>query len=222
MGRLEPQFQEIVHNAIDRRAFKDVTTPGADVEFEIEHGLGFIPLGFLVTNQDKPAGVYTSGTAWTTEKDFSEVQHCDDHDQGIDFLMLDACKELMASRFPFLNGDDIETILWICEKNQGLCYLPYDRPEYLICILSFWPVLIKPVEEQDFPVLLEADLTEGPLVYIAVLICPKDGYRLTWRLLQSMDPQPYAFCCHRCNTGKWRFQMKMNSRRQRGSHAGQH
>ena len=66
-GVLEPQFQEIVKNALDRRVFADVTTPGADVEFSVEHGLGFIPLGYLVISQDKAAATYNGTTAWDTQ-----------------------------------------------------------------------------------------------------------------------------------------------------------
>lgn len=67
-GHWTPQFEEIVRNAIDRRQFQDVTTPGADVEYEVTHNLGFIPLGYLVISQDKPAATYRSITAWTAEK----------------------------------------------------------------------------------------------------------------------------------------------------------
>ncbi len=63
-GDLEPQFREIVNNAIDKRVFVDVFSSGADVEFPIEHGLGVIPLGYLVIGQDKAASIYKSTTAW--------------------------------------------------------------------------------------------------------------------------------------------------------------
>ena len=66
VGPYERQFREIVPNAIDRRQFADVVTPGADVEFSIEHGLGFIPLGYLIVSQDKPGVTYNSTTAWDT------------------------------------------------------------------------------------------------------------------------------------------------------------
>ncbi len=65
-GVLEPQFREIVNNAIDKQVFADVTTAGADVEFSIEHGMGIIPLGYLVISQDKAAVTYKSTTAWDT------------------------------------------------------------------------------------------------------------------------------------------------------------
>ena len=68
VGGLEQQFLEITRNAIDKRQFADVTTPGSDVEFEITHGLGYIPLGYLVISSDKAGHVYNSTTAWTAEK----------------------------------------------------------------------------------------------------------------------------------------------------------
>ena len=70
VGRLERQWLEVIDNAIDKRQFAEVTTPGADVEFTVTHGLGFIPLGYLVTKKDKAAVVYDSTTTWTTESVF--------------------------------------------------------------------------------------------------------------------------------------------------------
>lgn len=131
-------------------------------------------------------------------------------------MMIDACKELMASRFPFLNGDDIDMILCICAKNKSLYCLPEEKPEYIFGFYRFFPVLAKSVMDQDFPLLLDCDLTMGPIVYIAVLVAPRDGYGVTRRLLDSIDPPPYAFCCHRHNIDdKWRFQWKLNSHRPR-------
>lgn len=37
----------------------------ADTEDAITHGLGSVPIGFIVTKLDKGAVVYDSGTAWT-------------------------------------------------------------------------------------------------------------------------------------------------------------
>ena len=70
VGPLRAQFEDIVQNALDRRVFADVTSPGTpDTEFSIEHGLRVIPVGFLVITQDKAAVTYKSdGTAWDTEK----------------------------------------------------------------------------------------------------------------------------------------------------------
>ena len=130
--------------------------------------------------------------------------------------MLDACKELMASHFPFLNGDDIDMILLICAKNETLYCLPEDKPEYLFGYYRFYPPLAFAVQDQDFPTLMDCDLTTGPCVYIAALVAPRDGYGLTRRLLNAIDPQPWVFCCHRRNIGeKFRFQWKVNSRRPR-------
>lgn len=67
-GALEPQFREIVNNAIDKTAFVDVTSGGADDEFSIEHGLGTIPIGYLVISQDRAASIYASTTPWDTEQ----------------------------------------------------------------------------------------------------------------------------------------------------------
>ena len=65
----EPQFQEILNNAIDKRRFAEVTTAGADVEFSIEHGLGTAPLGYLGSSQDKAGSVDQSdGTSWDTSR----------------------------------------------------------------------------------------------------------------------------------------------------------
>jgi hypothetical protein len=62
----QPQFQEIVGKAIDKTEFVEVTSAGADVEFSIEHGMGVIPLGWLVIAQDKAATLYTGNTVWDT------------------------------------------------------------------------------------------------------------------------------------------------------------
>jgi len=63
---LQPQIREIVNKAIDKTEFVEVTSAGADVEFAIEHGLGVIPLGWLVIAQDKAATLYTGNTVWDT------------------------------------------------------------------------------------------------------------------------------------------------------------
>jgi hypothetical protein len=41
-------------------------TGNADTEFSITHTIGAVPIGFIVTNIDKGAVIYDSGTAWTT------------------------------------------------------------------------------------------------------------------------------------------------------------
>ena len=41
-------------------------TGGADTEFAVAHTIGSVPIGFIVTNIDKGAVIYDSGTAWTS------------------------------------------------------------------------------------------------------------------------------------------------------------
>lgn len=69
VGHLQPQFQEIVNKALDRSVYFDVTSHATpDTEFSFEHGLRYIPNGFLVIAQDKAGSVYKGATAWDTEK----------------------------------------------------------------------------------------------------------------------------------------------------------
>jgi len=68
-GVLEPQFQEIVSKGIDKTAFVDSSSQSADAEFSIEHGLGTIPIGYIVISQNAAGSVYTSdGTPWDTSR----------------------------------------------------------------------------------------------------------------------------------------------------------
>ena len=41
-------------------------TGAADTEFTVSHGLGAVPIGYLLLNIDKAGVVYDSGTAWTS------------------------------------------------------------------------------------------------------------------------------------------------------------
>lgn len=69
VGNLQPQFQEIVNKALDRSVYFDVTSHATpDTEFSFEHGLRYVPNGFLVIAQDKAAVTYRGATAWDTEK----------------------------------------------------------------------------------------------------------------------------------------------------------
>lgn len=66
LGEYENQFKEILGKAIDKTAFATVAAPATpDTEFSIEHGLGFVPSGFLVMSKDRAADVYLSATAAT-------------------------------------------------------------------------------------------------------------------------------------------------------------
>ncbi len=66
---LEPQFREIVSKALDKTAFVDASSQAGGAEFFVEHGLGTIPIGWIVINQDAPGSVYRSdGTPWDTSR----------------------------------------------------------------------------------------------------------------------------------------------------------
>lgn len=69
-GDYEPQFLEIANKALDKTQFEDVTTPATPGdEFAIEHGMGVLPIGYLVIKAASAGvGVYDGATAWTTEK----------------------------------------------------------------------------------------------------------------------------------------------------------
>jgi len=68
-GASNPQWDEVVNNALDRRQFADVTTPATpDQEYSIEHGFGTVALGFIVIGQDKAAITYKGATAWDDNK----------------------------------------------------------------------------------------------------------------------------------------------------------
>lgn len=68
-GALNPQWDEVINNALDKRQFTDLTTPATpDTEYSIEHGFGTVALGFIVVNQDKAAVTYKSTTAWDSNK----------------------------------------------------------------------------------------------------------------------------------------------------------
>ena len=66
LGNLEPQFRDIFLGAIDKRRYIDVITEDVGVTFEVAHGLGRVPLGFLVINKDQACDIYDGGN-WTAE-----------------------------------------------------------------------------------------------------------------------------------------------------------
>ena len=66
---LEPQFREIASKAIDKTAFVDSSSQAGGAEFSIEHGLGTIPIGYIVVSQDAAGSVYKSdGSPWDTDR----------------------------------------------------------------------------------------------------------------------------------------------------------
>jgi hypothetical protein len=49
----------------------DIVTPGADVEFTVNHNLQYIPTGIIVFSVDKAAVIYASRKSqWTTTQAF--------------------------------------------------------------------------------------------------------------------------------------------------------
>lgn len=119
----------------------------------------------------------------------------------------------MQRTFPFLHADDIDLILEVCGRNNGLSWFPKDNPTGLFAYYRFYPQMIHVVECQDFDVLLRSNLTRGPFVYIAAYITPGEvnNYRVMWRLIQSLDGV-YGFAFHRRKKDRWRFQLIKNSR----------
>jgi len=69
-GASNGQWDEVCDNALDKRQFAELTTPGsANTEYWIEHGAGTVAIGFIVISQDKPAITYRSTvTPWDNDK----------------------------------------------------------------------------------------------------------------------------------------------------------
>ena len=76
-GALNPQWDEVVNNAIDKRQFAEVVTDAANLEYAVEHGFGTVPLGFIVIKQDKAAVTYSGPTPWDLKNIY--VQTSVDH-----------------------------------------------------------------------------------------------------------------------------------------------
>ena len=122
----------------------------------------------------------------------------------------------MARHFPFLTAEDIDLILSICQRNNGLVVYPKDKPNMLLGYYRFFPELILAVEKQDFELLNRCDLTSGPLAYIAALILPYgDGYGEMRDILRVLNARAYAF--HRFHKGEWRFHFFKNMLRSEGT-----
>lgn len=64
---LDRSFIDIASIPFNQSESVEVSDTGnADTEFTVTHHLGRTPTGFIVTNTDKAAQVYDSGTAWTS------------------------------------------------------------------------------------------------------------------------------------------------------------
>ena len=123
--------------------------------------------------------------------------------------MLDRLTEMMTEHFPFLEREEAETTLRLCEQNERLFYLP-ARPEFLLGYFQFYPELINVVRHQDFDTLLRCDLTQGPLIYVAVLITPGNALRTITMIVRALDARAYAF--HRHKGDEYEFHFVRNNR----------
>jgi len=116
--------------------------------------------------------------------------------------------ELIAKTFPFLKSDEIARLLQICEQNGSLYYFPQEKE--LLGYYRFFPELIYAVADQDYDTLLKCDLTEGPLLYVAVLITQKNGLRMVSTIVKTLRARAYAF--HRYRQDEWEFHFVKNNR----------
>ena len=121
--------------------------------------------------------------------------------------MMDELIKLMLVHFPFMTADNAETALKICEKNDNLVYSP---PHSLLGYYRFYPELINVIRDQDFDTLTLCNLTEGPLVYVAVLITPGNAYKTMMQLASLLNARAYAF--HRYREGEAEFHFFRNNR----------
>lgn len=122
---------------------------------------------------------------------------------------MDELTELMVKQFPFMDAEDAETVLELCEKNRRLFYFPDSKPFSLLGYFRFFPELINVVRDQDFEMLMRCDLTKGPLVYVAVLITPGNAYKTMMRLVHILHARAYAF--HRYRDQEWEFHFFRNN-----------
>ncbi len=117
-------------------------------------------------------------------------------------------EQLMAEHFPFFTGEDINNILELCHQNNRLFY-ESDR-RFLLGYVQFYPELINAVRLIDFDVLLKCDLTEGPLVFVVVLITPGNALRVISQIVRGLNARAYAF--HRHKDDEYEFHFVRNNR----------
>ena len=103
--------------------------------------------------------------------------------------------QMMADHFPFLNDEDAALTLRLCKQNHRLFH---------------YPELINVVRNQDFEVLMQCNLTEGPLIYFAVLILPQTDYKMLYTIRRVLNARAYAF--HRYTNGEFEFHFVRNNR----------
>ena len=120
---------------------------------------------------------------------------------------MDPLTEMMVEHFPFLEPEEAEQTLTLCAKNDRLFYFPQDN---LLGYYQFYPELINVVREQDFDTLMKLDLTEGPLIYVAVLITPGNALKTISQIVRALNARAYAF--HRHKGEEYEFHFVRNNR----------
>ena len=126
-------------------------------------------------------------------------------------VMMDA-RNLCQKAIPAIPPDEIDAMLRLCAKNDGLALFPdLEAPDTLFAFFRYWPALVTAVEEWDMRTLTHANLSRGPILHIAALVTPWKGYRLTRELIDELNPM--AVTCHRYKKGAWAgFHLKINHR----------
>lgn len=123
---------------------------------------------------------------------------------------MDELTQLMLSHFPFMDEDDARTVLDLCDRNDRLFYYQEAGVRSLLGYYRFSPGLINVVRDQDFETLMRCDLTQGPLVYVVVLITPGNAYRTMMQLVDLLHARAYAY--HRYRDGEPEFHFFRNNR----------
>ena len=115
----------------------------------------------------------------------------------------------MVGNFPFLDREEADLILRLCEKNNRLFYFPKDEPHSLLGYFQFFPELINVVRHREFDILMRCDLTAGPLVCVAVLITPGNALRTITMIIRNLNARAYAF--HRYKQDDYEFHFVRNN-----------
>lgn len=115
--------------------------------------------------------------------------------------------QMMADHFPFLNDEAAALTLRLCKQNHRLFH--YPERQSLLGFYQFYPELINVVRNQDFEVLMQCNLTEGPLIYFAVLILPQTDYKMLYTIRRVLNARAYAF--HRYTNGEFEFHFVRNN-----------
>jgi hypothetical protein len=126
-------------------------------------------------------------------------------------VMQDA-RDLCMKAIPTLSPAEIEAMLELCAKNEGLALWPnIEEPDTVFAFFRYWPALVDVVEAWNIGLLNQVSLRRGPILHVAALVTPWKGYRLTRELIRELNPM--AVTCHRYKKGAWAgFHLKINHR----------